>query len=81
MKLYDLSCAHIYHSIGEVKAGEMSLLVMVSASHRRDTFPALKYIVEQIKAKAPVWKKEIYEDESYKWVSNEESAMRKNGDK
>ena len=65
---YDMSCLHIYHSLGEVKVGEVSLFVMVSTAHRQDTFSALEFIVEQIKHKVPIWKKEIFEDGTEQWV-------------
>jgi molybdopterin synthase catalytic subunit len=65
---YPITCMHIYHSIGTVKAGEISLFVFVSCKHRKESFDALRDIVELIKAKVPVWKKEIYEDESHVWV-------------
>jgi len=65
---YPITCMHIYHSIGTVRAGEISLFVFVSCKHRKESFDALRDIVELIKAKVPVWKKEIYEDESYMWV-------------
>jgi molybdopterin synthase catalytic subunit len=65
---YPITCMHIYHSIGAVKAGEISLFVFVSCKHRKESFDALRDIVELIKAKVPVWKKEIYEDESHVWV-------------
>jgi molybdopterin synthase catalytic subunit len=65
---YPITCMHIYHSVGTVKAGEISLFVFVSCKHRKESFDALRDIVELIKAKVPVWKKEIYEDESHVWV-------------
>jgi molybdopterin synthase catalytic subunit len=65
---YPITCMHIYHSIGTVNAGEISLFVFVSCKHRKESFDALRDIVELIKAKVPVWKKEIYEDESHVWV-------------
>jgi molybdopterin synthase catalytic subunit len=65
---YPITCMHIYHSIGTVNAGEISLFVFVSCKHRKESFDALREIVELIKAKVPVWKKEIYEDESHVWV-------------
>ncbi len=65
---YPITCMHIYHSIGTVNAGEISLFVFVSCKHRQQSFDALRDIVELIKAKVPVWKKEVYEDESYVWV-------------
>jgi molybdopterin synthase catalytic subunit len=66
---YDISCMHIYHSIGMVKAGEISLFVFVSSKHRGVSYEASRDVVEQIKDKAPIWKKEIFEGEEYKWVS------------
>lgn len=65
---YELTCMHMYHSLGYVKAGEISLFVFVSSKHRKQSFDALEDIVELIKAKVPVWKKEVYEDESHRWV-------------
>lgn len=67
---FNLTCMHIYHSIGEVKAGEICLLVFVSSPRRKEVFKALEYIVEEIKGKVPVFGKEIFEDESHQWKVN-----------
>lgn len=65
---YDLRCVHIYHSLGEIKTGDISLFVMVSVGHRNNCFESLKYIVEEIKKKVPIWKKELFENGSFRWV-------------
>lgn len=67
---FNLTCMHIYHSIGEVKAGEICLFVFVSSPRRKEVFKALEYIVEEIKAKVPVFGKELFEDESHQWKVN-----------
>ena len=67
---YDLTCMHIYHSIGIVKAGEISLFVFVSAVHREQVFTACSYIVEQIKSRVPIWGKETFNDNTFIWKSN-----------
>jgi molybdopterin synthase catalytic subunit len=67
---YDLTCAHIYHSIGEVQAGELCLFVFTSSKHRAMAFDATRFITEGIKEKAPVFGKEIFEDESHQWKVN-----------
>ena len=67
---YDLTCAHIYHSIGTVKIGELCLFVFTTSKHRAMAFDACRYITEEIKAKAPVFGKEIFEDESHQWKVN-----------
>jgi molybdopterin synthase catalytic subunit len=67
---FDLSCLHIYHSLGLVKAGEICLFVFVSAPRRKVTYKALEFLVEAIKEKAPIFGKEIFEGESYTWKKN-----------
>ena len=67
---FDLSCLHIYHSIGVVKTGEICLFVFASSPHRKVVFQALQYVVEEIKNKVPVFGKELFEDDSYNWKVN-----------
>jgi molybdopterin synthase catalytic subunit len=67
---FELSCMHIYHSLGRVNAGEICLFVFVSSKHRKMAFDACRQIVEEIKAKVPIFGKEIFEDESYVWKEN-----------
>lgn len=68
--MYNLTCMHIYHSLGMVKSGEISLFVFTSSKHRKDAIEACSYIVERIKKEAPVWGKEIFQNQDYKWKSN-----------
>ncbi len=63
----DAKTIDIIHSTGVVKAGEISLFVIVSAGHRKDAIMACSNAVELIKQRFPVWKKEIFEDNSYVW--------------
>ena len=63
----DIRSVDIIHSTGVVKAGEVSLLVFISAIHRYQAMQACSMAVELIKEKLPVWKKEIFEDESHLW--------------
>jgi molybdopterin synthase catalytic subunit len=67
---FDLNCMHIYHSMGIVKAGEISLMVFTSSPHRQDCTDATKFIVEEIKAKAPIYGKENLSDTEYTWKEN-----------
>ena len=69
-KKYDLTCMHIYHSLGKVPAGSLCLFVFVSAPHRKVTYEALEFLVEEIKAKAPIFGKEVFEDQSHQWKVN-----------
>lgn len=67
---YELTCMHIYHSLGKVNAGEISLFVFTSSVHRRASIDACNEVVERIKKELPVWGKEIFEDETYTWKQN-----------
>ncbi|MEP2936155.1 MAG: molybdenum cofactor biosynthesis protein MoaE [Gilvibacter sp.] len=67
---FNLTCMHIYHSLGSVATGEICLFVFVSSPRRKEVFKALEYVVEEIKAKVPVFGKEIFEDESHQWKVN-----------
>ena len=67
---FDLNCMHIYHSLGKVKAGEISLFVFVSSKHREASFTACQSIVEQIKEKVPIFGKEITEGGDHSWKEN-----------
>lgn len=67
---YKLTCMHIYHSLGRVNTGEICLFVFVSSPKRNQVFKAIKFVVEEIKANVPVFGKEIFKDETYKWKIN-----------
>lgn len=67
---FDLTCMHIYHSLGNVKAGEICLFVFVSSKRRKEVFPAIEYIVNTIKAEVPIFGKEVFEDATHQWKVN-----------
>ncbi|AXT62338.1 molybdenum cofactor biosynthesis protein MoaE [Aquimarina sp. AD10] len=67
---FDLTCMHIYHSLGKVEVGEICLFVFVSSPRRKVVFKALEYVVEAIKADVPVFGKEIFEDQTHQWKQN-----------
>lgn len=67
---YELTCMHIYHSLGEVKAGEICLFVFTSSKHRRAAMDACNEIVERIKKELPLWGKEIIDNNETVWKVN-----------
>jgi molybdopterin synthase catalytic subunit len=50
----------IYHRIGKLKIGEISVLVAVGCPHRGEAFAACQYAIDTLKHQAPIWKKEWY---------------------
>lgn len=67
---YPLTCMHIHHSLGVVKAGEICLFVFTSSAHRKAAIDACTECVERIKAELPIWGKELFEGEGYQWKEN-----------
>ena len=67
---YELTCMHVYHSLGKVAAGEISLFVFTSSPHRKAAIGACAETVERLKAELPVWGKELFDDETYQWKEN-----------
>lgn len=57
----------VSHRVGTLKPGEVAVAVAVSAPHRKESFEACQYIIDNLKAKAPIWKKEVFED-GEEWV-------------
>ena len=55
------------HRIGNLKVGETSIIIGVSSEHRCEAFEACNYIINNVKTRVPIWKKEISE-ESQKWT-------------
>ena len=51
----------VSHRVGTLKPGEIAVVVAVSTSHRKESFEACQFIVDELKAKAPIWKKEVFE--------------------
>jgi molybdopterin synthase catalytic subunit len=66
------SCAH---RIGPLQIGELAVWVGVAAVHRGEAFDACRYIIDHVKQRVPIWKKEYYEDGDSGWVNCEHCAL------
>lgn len=62
----------IHHRVGRLEIGETAVLIAVAAPHRHEAFAAAEWIMDRIKAVAPIWKKEIWADGASEWVGNEQ---------
>ena len=67
---FDLTCMHIYHSLGIVNLGEICFFVFVSAAHRPQVYEATEYIVNKVKEDVPIFGKELFETVAYQWKKN-----------
>jgi len=65
-------CA-LWHRLGTVPVGEPSIVIAVSSPHRREAFRACEHILEEVKLKAQIWKREYFEgdrEEDAEWKAN-----------
>ncbi|MGC1381240.1 MAG: molybdenum cofactor biosynthesis protein MoaE [Candidatus Baltobacteraceae bacterium] len=60
----------IVHRVGELAVGEIAVAVLAAAPHRGAAFDACEYAIDQLKRRAPIWKKEHYADGSDVWRAN-----------
>uniref|UniRef100_A0A0D9VC22 Molybdopterin synthase catalytic subunit n=1 Tax=Leersia perrieri TaxID=77586 RepID=A0A0D9VC22_9ORYZ len=61
----------VAHRLGAVPASEASVFVAASAVHRADAMEACRYVIDEVKASVPIWKKEVYDDGEV-WKENRE---------
>jgi molybdopterin synthase catalytic subunit len=59
------------HRVGNLEIGEISVAVAVSSPHRVDAFPAARYLIDELKSRAPIWKKEHW-SEGAEWVREDQ---------
>lgn len=58
----------VVHRVGDLGIGEASVAIAVSTPHRAEAYDASRYVIEQIKVRLPVWKKEHYLEGSARWL-------------
>lgn len=59
----------VSHRVGVLKVGDLALVAAVSAAHRVEAFEACRQLVEQVKHRLPVWKRQVFTDGSHEWVN------------
>lgn len=59
---FEVSSCRIHHRLGDLKIGDMSVLVVVRAAHRADAFAAARHAIDTLKQTVPIWKREAYAD-------------------
>jgi molybdopterin synthase catalytic subunit len=69
---FNLSAIEVVHRVGSLSVGENIVAIVCSAAHRDEAFQGCRYVIEELKSRAPIWKKEITDDES-RWVDREGS--------
>ncbi len=71
LERFDLDHAEAVHRLGLLQIEESAVVVLVAAPHRAEAFEACRFIIDQIKHRVPIWKKEFYADGTSAWVGCE----------
>ena len=69
---WDLDAIRVIHRVGKLVPGDNIVLVLVASSHRREAFNGAEFIMDFLKSRVPIWKKEHYRDNS-SWVKSKKS--------
>ena len=68
---FDITHARCVHRLGALELGDLAVWVGVSAHHRGEAFEACRYIIDEVKERVPIWKKEFYSGGDSGWVNCE----------
>lgn len=72
--IFDIRCVH---RIGRLKLGDLAVWVGVSSQHRAAAFEACRFVIDEVKSRVPIWKKEHYTSGDSGWVNCERAHPRR----
>lgn len=67
------------HRLGRLEIGDTAVAVVAASAHRDAAFLACRYAIEEVKRRAPIWKKEYFADGAVAWVGSVEAGQRGSG--
>ena len=65
---FPVKVIRLEHRVGELAVGDGSVLLVVASAHRKEAFEASEHIIDEMKKRTPIWKKERYADQSARWL-------------
>ena len=63
------------HRVGPLEIGDVAVAVAAAGAHRDEAFAACRFVIEEVKRRVPIWKKEFYHDGSVEWVEPTRGAV------
>jgi molybdopterin synthase catalytic subunit len=64
---WDVAVA-LRHRVGELEIGDTAVAIAAASAHRDEAFLACRYIIEEVKRRVPIWKREVFADGTLEWV-------------
>jgi len=68
VRRWDLGRAVLAHRLGAIPIGEAAVWIGVAAAHRAEAFEACRFLIDEVKLKVPIWKREVYHSGAVAWV-------------
>ncbi len=65
---WPLGAITVIHAHGLLQIGATAVFIAVASAHRAEAFEACRYVIDELKHRAPIWKKETYQDGTSDWV-------------
>ena len=59
----------LQHRLGDLEIGDVAVAIAVSGGHRDEAFAACRYVIEELKRRVPIWKRELFADGTEEWVN------------
>ncbi len=72
---FEASRVHCVHRVGALQIGDVAVQVTVTSRHRKAAFGACEYVIDEIKKRVPIWKREHYADGTVEWVNAAQQAV------
>ena len=72
---FSVQHVHCAHRLGALAISDLAVWVGVAAAHRSEAFEACRYVIDEVKHRVPIWKKEYYENGDSGWVNCERCAV------
>jgi molybdopterin synthase catalytic subunit len=67
------------HRIGPLEVGDTAVAIAAAAAHREEAFAACRYVIEEVKRRVPIWKREFYVDGAVEWVGSGAAGQQGSG--
>lgn len=71
---FGIHAAACVHRVGKMEIGDIAVVVAVSSAHRDAAFDACRFVIDELKVRVPIWKRETYADGSVEWTGCEHCA-------
>lgn len=69
----------LQHRLGDLGIGDVAVAIAVGGGHRDEAFAACRYVIEELKRRVPIWKREEYADGTTEWVNQEVASREQRG--